>query len=82
MLNAELQARLAAHGIVASFETALREALEESIETYTLSRLGPWPARRWKCLYRLMTREQMYDGQSVEEVSALALLARLDASTI
>lgn len=82
MLNAELQARLATHGIVASFESALREALEESIETYTLSRLGPWPARRWKCLYRLMTREQMYDGQSVEEVYALALLARLDASSI
>lgn len=81
MLNAELQARLAAHGIEASSETALREAMEAHVETYTLSRLGPWPARRWKCLYRLMTREQMYDGQSVEDVYALALLARLDASS-
>ena len=79
MLHAELHARLIAHGIVASDETALREALEERIETYTLFKLAPWPARRWKCHYRLMMRDQMYDGQSVEDVYALALLARLDS---
>jgi hypothetical protein len=79
MLNEELRHRLGVYGIVASDETTLRESLERHIETYTLFKLAPWPARRWKCHYRLMMREQMYDGQSVEEVYALALLARLEA---
>lgn len=78
MLNEELQSRLGIYGVTASDETSLRQALEERIETYTLFKLAPWPARRWKCRYRLMMREQMYDGQSVEEVYALALLARLE----
>lgn len=76
MLSEELSARLAAHGITARDETTLRETLEERIETYTLFKLAPWPARRWKCHYRLMTQDQMYDGQSVEDVYALALLDR------
>lgn len=78
MLNEELQSRLAVYGMNAHDETSLRKALEERIETYTLFKLAPWPARRWKCHYRLMMRDQMYDGQSVEEVYALALLARLE----
>ncbi len=77
MLSEELQIRLAAQGVTASDETTLREALEARIETYTLFKLAPWPARRWKCHYRLMMKEQMYDGQSVEEVYALALLDQL-----
>ena len=76
MLDDALRARLDAHGIGACSETTLREALETQIETYTLFKLAPWPARRWKCHYRLMTREQVYDGQSVEDVYALALLDR------
>ncbi|HLI68623.1 MAG TPA: hypothetical protein VKV19_02580 [Ktedonobacteraceae bacterium] len=80
MLSEELAARLAAHGIAASDETSLRETLEERIETYTLFKLAPWPARRWKCHYRLMTRDRMYDGQSVEDVYALALLGNLEQS--
>lgn len=80
MLSEELCQRLMASGITAHNETVLREALEEQVETYTLFKLAPWPARRWKCHYRLMMREQMYDGQSVEEVYALALLARLEVS--
>lgn len=80
MLSKELSSRLTACGITTSDETALRETLEEHIETYTLFKLAPWPARRWKCHYRLMMRDQMYDGQSVEEVYALALLARLETS--
>lgn len=80
MLSEELRTRLAAHGIAASDETALRKALEAQIETYTLFKLAPWPARRWKCHYRLMMKDQMYDGQSVEEVYALALLGRLETS--
>ena len=82
MLNEELQSRLAVYGIIASDETSLRKALEEQVETYTLLKLAPWPARRWKCHYRLMMRDQMYDGQSVEEVYALALLARLESALI
>jgi len=78
MLSEELQSRLVIYGVVARDETSLREALEERVETYTLFKLAPWPARRWKCRYRLMMRDQMYDGQSVEEVYALALLARLE----
>jgi hypothetical protein len=80
MLGEEICRKLAAYGITATSETALRESLEKHIETYTLFKLAPWPARRWKCHYRLMMRDQMYDGQSVEEVYALALLARLEAS--
>ena len=79
MLNEELQSKLVTHGFVASDETSLREALEERVETYTLFKLAPWPARRWKCRYRLMTRDQVDDGQSVEEVYALALVARLES---
>lgn len=78
MLNEELLSRLAVYGVSVSDETSLRKALEERVETYTLFKLAPWPARRWKCHYRLMMRDQMYDGQSVEEVYALALLARLE----
>lgn len=78
MLSEELHARLVAHGVATSDETGLREALEQRVETYTLFKLAPWPARRWKCHYRLMMREQMHDGQSVEDVYALGLLARLD----
>jgi hypothetical protein len=80
MLSEELSTRLAAVGIAASDETALREALERQVETYTLFKLAPWPARRWKCHYRLMMRDIMYDGQSVEDVYAMALLARYPSS--
>ncbi len=41
-------------------------------------KLAPWLARRWECHYRLMMRDDMYDGQSVEDVYALALLVRLE----
>jgi hypothetical protein len=78
MLSEELHNKLVALGIVASDETRLREALETHVDTYTLFKLAPWPARRWKCHYRLMMRDDMYDGQSVEDVYALALLARLE----
>ncbi len=78
MLSEELHSRLVALGIAASDETSVRAALEAHVETYTLFKLAPWPVRRWKCHYRLMMRDDMYDGQSVEDVYALALLARLE----
>lgn len=79
MIPGALQQQLAQHGITASSEVALREALEERVETYTLIKLAPWPARRWKCRYRLMMRDHMYDAQSAAEAYALALLASLSA---
>lgn len=80
MLSKTLQNRLAGHGIAAGDEVALRQALEGRVETYTLCKLAPWPARRWKCCYRLMTRAGVYDGESVEDAYALGLLASLDGS--
>jgi hypothetical protein len=80
MLSEELQHRLAVHSVVASDETTLRQTLEAHLETYTLVRLAPWPARRWQCRYRLMTRDGVYDGQSIEDAYALGLLVCLDAA--
>ncbi|HEU0002851.1 MAG TPA: hypothetical protein VFQ36_18215 [Ktedonobacteraceae bacterium] len=78
MIPESLQQQLVQHGITDTGEVALREALEERVETYTLIKLAPWPARRWKCRYRLMMRDQMYDAQSATEAYALALLAALN----
>jgi hypothetical protein len=77
MIPEVLQAQLAQYGISDFGEVALREALEARIETYTLIKLAPWPARRWKCLYRLLLRDTMYDAQSVPEAYAMALVATL-----
>ncbi len=77
MLPETLQHELARHNITAFDETTLRQALEQHAETYTLIRLAPWPARRWKCQYRLMLGDTMYDAQSVAEAYAMALLAVL-----
>jgi hypothetical protein len=77
MISAELQAQLAQHGITAYEEVALRQALEARSETYTLIKLAPWPARRWKCRYRLMMGDKIYDAQTVAEAYSLALLAIL-----
>jgi len=77
MLPTELQAQLAQHAINDYGEVALREALEAHSQTYTLIKLAPWPARRWKCQYRLMLGDKIYDAQSVAEAYALALLAVL-----
>src|SRR5438046_9904900 len=39
------------------------------VDTYTLIKLAPWPARRWKCRYRLLMGEKMHDAQSAAERS-------------
>jgi hypothetical protein len=75
MIPKELQSRLIQHGITAFDETSLRQALEAYVETYTLIKLAPWPARRWKCQYRLLLGDKIYDAQSAAEAYALALLA-------
>jgi len=79
MLSEELRTQLIQHGIIAFDEVSLREALEAHAETYTLIKLAPWPARRWKCHYRLMMRNKMHDAQTPAEAYALALLAILNA---
>ena len=81
MLNEELQSRLAVYGMNAHDETSLRKALEERIETYTLFKLAPWPARRWKCRYRLMMGAGVYDAQNASEAYARGLLALLNNPT-
>lgn len=81
MLPEPLQRRLQAHGITNFDEVALRETLERHAETYTLFKLAPWPARRWKCHYRLMMSDAMYDAQTVSEAYALGILAILDKAS-
>ncbi len=78
MIPEELDRQLAQHGITVIDEVSLREALEARVETYTLIKLAPWPARRWKCKYRLLMGEKMYDAQSVAEAYAIGLLAVLE----
>ena len=77
MLPEELRTRLAQHGISDTGEVALREALEQHVETYTLIKLAPWPARRWQCHYRLMMGDTFYDAQSATEAYALGLASAL-----
>ena len=78
MLSEELRTQLTQHGITSFDEVSLREALEAHTETYTLIKLAPWPARRWKCQYRLMMRDKIHDAQTPAEAYALALLAILN----
>ena len=80
MIPDELQKALAKYNIKTREEVALREALEAHVDTYTLIKLAPWPARRWKCRYRLLMGENMYDAQSAAEAYAMALLAALENS--
>ena len=81
MISDELHITLAKYDITAREEVALREALEAHVETYTLIKLAPWPSRRWKCKYRLLLGEKIYDAQSAAEAYALALLATLEHSS-
>ena len=80
MIPEDLQRQLARHGITTIDEVVLREALEARIETYTLIKLAPWPARRWKCRYRLLIGEKIYDAQSPCEAYAMGILALLENS--
>jgi hypothetical protein len=81
MLPEPLATQLRQYGITNLEEVALREALERHTETYTLVRLAPRPARRWKCRYRLLMSDTMYDAQTVPEAYALGLLAVLQKTT-
>lgn len=73
----DVKAALMTHGIVARDEVGLRLALEEYLGGYTLYRLTPAAARRWKCRYRIMFETTYFDCQTVAEAYARALLAAL-----
>jgi len=77
ILSETLQEQLARHGITHYDEVELRQELEVRVPTYTLIKLADWPARRWKCHYRLLMGTAMHDAQSVPEAYALALLSIL-----
>jgi hypothetical protein len=82
MIPEQLHTQLTQHGITLSGEIELREALEARAETYTLIKLAPWPARRWKCQYRLLIGDRIYDAQSPSEAYAMAILALLENTQI
>ena len=79
MIADELYQALVKYNITSKEESALREALEMHVDTYTLIKLAPWPARRWKCRYRLLMGEQMHDAQSAAEAYAMGLLVVLES---
>lgn len=66
---------LRAHGIQAQDETSLREALEAHVSSFTLVKMMPAAARRWKARYRVLLGDAYHDAQSVPEAYARALLA-------
>ena len=82
MISEQLQTQLTQHGITVSGEIELREALEARAGTYTLIKLAPWPARRWKCHYRLLIGDRIYDAQSPSEAYAMAILALLENTQV
>ncbi|MEO7000992.1 MAG: hypothetical protein ABI068_04220 [Ktedonobacterales bacterium] len=70
---------LVARGIAACDEVALRRELERHTAGYSLVRLTPAAARRWKCRYRILLAETYLDCQTAAEAYARALLAVLAA---
>lgn len=62
-------------------EVSLRRELERQLAGYTLYRLMPAAARRWKCKYRIMFAATYFDCQTVPEAYARALLAALERPT-
>lgn len=80
-LPADVIERLASHDIALSGEVELRRLLEAHAQTYTLYRLTPAAARKWKARYRIMIGATYLDCQSVAEAYARALLLILQGQT-
>jgi hypothetical protein len=76
-LSDDVDAALAARGIEVRDEVGLRLALEEHLKGYTLYRLTPAAARRWKCRYRIIFEVTYFDCQTAAEAYARALVASL-----
>ena len=74
-LPEDIQQALLDRGVTTLDEVGLRVELERSLPAYTLYRLTPAAARRWKCKYRLMFGDTYLDSQTVSEAYARALLA-------
>jgi hypothetical protein len=75
----DLRDALAACGATETDEVALRQALDARVPGYSLLRLTPAAARRWKCRYRILLEVGYYDGQSAAEAYGRGLLAVLTA---
>jgi hypothetical protein len=73
----EVVSQLYARGVTALGEIELRRELERHAPSYTLFRLTPAAARKWKARYRIMLAADYLDCQSVAEAYARALLASL-----
>lgn len=69
--------QLRARGVDTLDEAQLRRLLERHATSYTLFRLPPAAARKWKARYRIMLAADFLDCQSVAEAYARALLAAL-----
>ena len=75
----EIRQALLERGVTTLDEVGLRVELERHLSAYTLYRLTPAAARRWKCKYRLMFGDTYLDSLTVAEAYACALLAILPA---
>lgn len=71
--------RLAKYDIYQSGEVELRRLLEARAQTYTLYRLAPAAARKWKARYRIMLGDTYLDCQSAAEAYARALLLTIES---
>jgi hypothetical protein len=80
-LPADLAEALRARGLPASGEVALRRALERHLPRYSLYRLLPAAAKRWKTRYRLMAGDGYHDGQTAAEAYARGLLAAVERTS-
>lgn len=73
----DVVSQLAAQGVTTLDEVALRHQLERHAPSYTLFRLPPAAARKWKARYRIMLGAVYLDCQTASEAYARALLATL-----
>lgn len=73
----EIVSALTARGLVTGDEAALREALEARVAGYTLVRMLPAAAKRWRARYRILVGDAYFDAQTAAEAYARALLAAL-----
>lgn len=80
-LPEEVTRVLDTRGILARDEASLRAALEGLVPGYTLVRMMPAAARRWKARYRILIGDAYYDAQTAPEAYARALLAVLASQT-
>lgn len=79
-LPTAVAAALEARAITARDEVRLRRTLEAHVPSYTLCRLPPVAARRWRAHYRVLLGTGYLDAQTASEAYARALLTVLGAS--